>query len=44
MKEALYSPSVLIFRLAVEKRVWAGEQVITGMNLESDARQAWVLH
>lgn len=40
MKGALYSPSGLIFRLVVEKRVRAEEQVLTGMNQGSDARQA----
>lgn len=40
MKGALYSPSRLIFRLVVEKRVRAEEQVLTGMNQGSDARQA----
>lgn len=40
MKGALYSPSGLIFRPVVEKKVRAREQVLTGMNQGSDARQA----
>lgn len=40
MKGAIYSPSGLIFRPVVEKKVSAREQVLTGMNQGSDARQA----